>query len=168
MAEKNRRKRKPSRAGGIGKPTGRRPNQGRFGASRYLGGSITVHKTKPSESEDRQAFVYILQDAKGLVKIGFTQNLLARLTNVTAIVPPEHRPVRLVRAIKIRRDLAYKIERFAHFLLQPRHIAYEDFREWFRAPPSMASRYVNQAAAIIVKADRAYPHGFYWRKVLEP
>lgn len=102
------------------------------------------------------------------MKIGFSRDLLGRLVNVSAIISPKHRPVRLVRAIKVRRDLAYKIERFAHYLLEPRHVKYKGFREWFRAPTSMASRYLNQAAAIIIKADKAYPQGFYWRKVLEP
>ena len=92
---------------------------------------------------------------------------------VHTTMPAHHRPVRLVRAIKVQRDLAYKIERFTQYLLRHRQAkgistgTSVEVQDWFAVPPHVASRYLNIALeAVQTKARELGRTDFYWRKVL--
>ena len=111
---------KPSWIVGDGQSAGRASRSRRFCSDCDFAGRIEIHTSEPIA--EKTALVYIFRNAKKMSKVGFSQNLNSRVAQVHSTIPAIYRPVYLVRAIRVHRDLAYKIERFTHHLLDHKRV----------------------------------------------
>lgn len=76
-----------------------------------------------------------MRDATGLHKIGVSECAQSRRMLADPRLPRERRPLKLVRAVEVRRGTAYKIERRVHDALDAYRVDFglRKEREWFRA-----------------------------------
>jgi hypothetical protein len=82
----------------------------------------------------RTAFIYVMRDAVGNLKIGTAECAISRRYIVQTQVEPQRRPIELVRVVEVRRWDAYAIEAAAHRELERYRL--DDLgksKEWFSA-----------------------------------
>ncbi len=132
---------------GGGKPKGGRTHQRWHRACLDAWRRTEIHSRKPGEQE---AFVYIMRDANGLIKIGCTGSVHHRIAAMHSLVPFERRPIRLVRAIRIERELAFTVEKTVHCMLAAHALG----KEWFAVTAYKAGRTLNRAIEAALDQQR--------------
>lgn len=141
MAKTGRDTGKQARPSGRSKSASRRTHPQWYCASRDAEQRSRLHpRTSPQDGE-RLGFVYVMQDATGLTKIGYSEDVAHRLLAIQQPIAsgPGQRPIRLVSAIGMPWQIARKAEKLAHQRLDAYRV-YERgcISEWFRVTPQRA------------------------------
>lgn len=141
-----------ARSSGLRKSPRRRAHPKWYRASRDVERCSRVHPlTSAERREEAAGYVYVMQDAVGLTKIGYSDEVGQRLYAMgTAIVAwPATQPIRLVSALVLPRRVARKAELLAHARLWPYRVFERGCTsEWFRVSPHRAGCVVRRAADV--------------------
>jgi predicted GIY-YIG superfamily endonuclease len=128
-----------------GQRKGRRAYPDWHSADRDAERRTELHPLAPAE-EGEKGVVYIMRDAAGAIKVGFTLDLAQRLWALQAAIGKARCPLRLVRAVRLPSLIAGRVERRTHKLLASAHIQ----GEWFRTTKRDASDALDEAVRQIV------------------
>ncbi len=150
MATKDGNARSSARVAGLRKPTRRGADTQWDRACRDFEQRARLHPLTPTEAQAGEiGYVYVMKDADGLTKIGYSSDVSHRLDRMqwAIVAGPARRPVNLVSAIGLPDRIARKAERMAHDWLST-HRVYERgcTTEWFRITPQRAGCVVRRMA----------------------
>ncbi len=147
MARSNGNDRKQARASSRRKPKGGRKDTLWQRARRDLERRLEIHPSKPAFG--RTGFVYIMRDAVGRVKVGFSADPDRRLCVLNGLIEYNRRPLKFVRVVEMSRQLAFSAERDLKSKLwrcassEPS----DGGTDWYECTPSLASRRLNEVLA---------------------
>lgn len=91
-----------------------------------------------------RSFVYVIGDPEGPQKVGLAANVNRRLLHLQI---GNHRPLVCAARFDIAADQVGEVERYAHWLLRPRHIR----GEWFDVTPAEAGDAVRKAIDAVAR-----------------
>lgn len=156
MAKSNRGLGKQARVTCSGKPLRSRKDTKRDRQGRDIESRIEVYKEASGEPV---GFVYVIQDALGNVKVGYTKCVPTRLRALQVLVPHHRRPLTVFKAFKMSDTMARKVEIAA---LDALEIASHDVRqlEWVDGSAHLACKRVVEAIAAVRRARKRWPNGF--------
>jgi hypothetical protein len=146
MAEENGSPGSAARFAGVRKPPRNNPYKDWYSANRDARRRTRLYQEEPSNPEG-QGVVYVLRDAIGTVKVGYSGHLEKRLMDLQYQVSRDRSPVLLVRAVRMPLGMCTTVESRAHKLLKHCQVDYE----WFKTSPAAACRAVNKAIEQIAK-----------------
>lgn len=90
--------------------------------------------------------VYVVADAAGLVKVGYSTNTKQRMGNISYWCPADRKPIRLIAVRRLEDRMARVVEKVAHELLGPPvPVMNSAPYEWFAVDPDFAVREVDRA-----------------------
>jgi hypothetical protein len=150
MATKDGNPRSATRPSGLCKPTRRGTNTQWDRACRDVEQRARLHPLTPAETEAAAiGYVYVMKDADGLTKIGYSADVSHRLDRMqwAIVAGPARRPIHLVSAIGLPDPVARKAERMAHDWLSTSRLYDRGcITEWFRVTPHRAGCVVRRMA----------------------
>ena len=115
MARSHEHHRGSPRPAGRGKSTGGRPHKNWDRVCSDAERRVEIYQGTPAA---RLGCVYVMRDATGLVKVGYSVAAGSRLWGLQQLVREERRPVQFVRAVQMPRAIARRVERVAHWVLR--------------------------------------------------
>jgi len=140
MARKNGNDRESPRASIYGQPESGRSHSIWYRTTEDVNGCIEIHRTAPRTG---RGYVYLAQDKKGRIKVGYTQSPANRLYVISHHVPAENRPLRIIRVVAFSDAAARRIE--ARLLSRLKGEGKHDRSDWFEMSVAYAKRCLTQA-----------------------